>query len=63
LIQTTSRSCSAVLQVDGDELAHALLGHGDAEEPVHAGHGDGIVGDDDEAGLGGSFTISSIRLQ
>ena len=37
------------LQIDRDELADALLGHGDPEEPVHTGHGDGIVGYDHEA--------------
>ena len=39
-------------QLDRHELAHAALGHGDAEQAVHARHGDGIVGDGDEAGVG-----------
>ena len=34
------------------ELADAALGHGDAEEAVHAGHAHGVVGDDDKAGFG-----------
>ncbi len=40
------------LQVDGDQGGDALFGHGDAEEAVHTGHGDRVVGDDDEAGFG-----------
>src|SRR3954471_20923759 len=39
------------LEVDRHQLADALLGHGDAEQPVHPRHGDRIVGDDDEAGV------------
>ena len=39
------------LEIDRDELADALLGHGHPKKPVHAGHGDGIVRDDHEAGI------------
>ena len=39
-------------EVDRDELRHAAFGHGDAVEPVHARHGDRIVGDDHEARVG-----------
>ena len=41
------------LQIDGDQLRDAALGHGDAVEAVHAGHGHAMVSDDDEAGLAG----------
>ena len=41
-----------LFQIDRDQLRHALFGHGDAEQSVHARHGHGIVGDGDEAGLG-----------
>src|SRR5438093_1237534 len=33
------------LKVDRNELADAALGHGDAEQAVHAGHRDRVVGD------------------
>ena len=39
-------------EVDRDELGDPPLSHGDAEQAVHAGHGDRIVGDDDKAGAG-----------
>ena len=41
-----------VFEIDGDELADAALDHGDAEQAVHARHGQRMVGDDDEAGRG-----------
>src|ERR1700720_4981359 len=34
---------------DGDELADAALGHGDAEEAIDARHGERVMGDDDKA--------------
>ena len=37
-------------QGHGDQLADAALGHGDAEQPVHARHRQGMVGDDQETG-------------
>ena len=40
-------------QVDRHQLRHPALGHGDAEQPVHPRHGDRVVGDDDEARVGG----------
>ena len=40
------------LEVDRNKLRNAAFGHGHAEQPVHARHGDRIVGDDDEAGVG-----------
>jgi hypothetical protein len=45
------------LQIDGNQLRDTALGHGDAEQPIHAGHGDRIVGDDDEARLGAYISI------
>ncbi len=33
--------CAA--KVDRNQTAHALFDHGDAEQPVHAAHGDGVV--------------------
>src|ERR1700736_4006866 len=39
-------------EVDRDELRYAAFGHGDAEQAVHARHGDRVVGDDDEARVG-----------
>ncbi len=39
------------LEIDRDELADALLGHGHTKEPVHARHGDGVVRDDHKAGI------------
>jgi hypothetical protein len=39
-------------QIDRDELRDAAFGHGDAEQAVHARHGDWVVGDDDKARLG-----------
>ena len=57
------KNALGTLQVDRDELRDAPLGHGDAEQAVHAGHGDRVVGDDDEAGLGLRAAISSSRSQ
>src|SRR5262245_40733530 len=39
-------------EVDRDELRDAAFRHGDTVEPVHARHGDRVVRDDDEAGVG-----------
>ena len=39
-------------QIHTHQLRHAALCHGDAEEAVHAGHGDRIMGDGDEARVG-----------
>src|SRR6202020_1904747 len=39
-------------QLDRHELADPAFGHGDAEQAVHARHGDGVVGDGDETGVG-----------
>src|SRR5438445_757896 len=39
-------------EVDRDELGDAALRHRDAVEPIHARHGDRIVGDDHEARVG-----------
>jgi hypothetical protein len=33
-------------EIDRDELRDAAFNHGDAEQSVHARHGDGIMGDD-----------------
>ena len=49
---TRQQETSPPVEIDRDELRDAALGHGDAEEPVHPRHGDRIVGDDDEAGVG-----------
>src|SRR4051812_21939191 len=38
-----------LLEVDRDERGDAALDHGDAVEPVHLGHGDAVMGDDQEA--------------
>ena len=46
------KNALGALQVDGDQLGDAALGHGDAEQAVHAGHGDRVVGDHHEARLG-----------
>ena len=40
------------LEIDRDQLRHALLAHGDAEQPVDPRHGQAVMGDDQEAGLG-----------
>src|SRR5713101_983734 len=40
-----------LLQVHRNELRYAALGHRDAEQPVHAGHGQPVMGDDEEARL------------
>src|SRR5688500_16020119 len=37
------------LKIDRDELAHPPFGHGHAEQPAHARHGEGMMGDDEEA--------------
>src|SRR5579864_7182006 len=34
-------------EIDRHHLRYAALCHGDAEQAVHAGHGDRIMGDDD----------------
>ena len=39
-------------EIDRDELAHAALGHGDAEQPAHARHGERMMGDDQEPRVG-----------
>src|SRR5690606_38457160 len=39
-------------QVHRNQLAHAALGHGDAEQAIDPAHGDRIVGDDHEARIG-----------
>src|SRR5579883_893640 len=39
------------LQIDRDQLRDAAFGHGDAEEAVHAAHGEPVMGDDEEARL------------
>ena len=39
-------------QADRHELADAALGHGDAEQAIHARHCDRIMGDSDETGIG-----------
>ena len=40
------------LQIDRDQLGDAAPRHGDAEQPVHPRHGDRVVGDDHEPGVG-----------
>jgi hypothetical protein len=35
-----------LLKVDGDELGNATLRHGNAEEPIHARHGQPMMGND-----------------
>ncbi len=50
--QLASRNRSAACKSTRHELAHALLLHGHAEQPVHAAHGHRMVGDDEEARLG-----------
>src|SRR5260221_1921878 len=37
-----------VLQIHRDELRYAALGHGDAEQSVHAGHGEAVMVHDEE---------------
>ncbi len=37
------------LEVDGDELGDAALGHGDTKQPVHACHRHRVVSDHQEA--------------
>src|SRR5437016_838058 len=39
-------------EIDRYELRDAALHHGDAEQAVHARHCKGMMGDDEEAGLG-----------
>ena len=39
-------------EVDRDKLAHAALGHGHAEQPAHARHGERVVGDDEKPRVG-----------
>ena len=41
-------------EVHGYELRDSPLAHGDAEQAVHAGHGQAVVGDDQEAGGAGA---------
>ena len=50
-----------LVEIDGDELRDAALGHGDAEQAVHARHGDRVVRDDEEARL--TFTESEDPLE
>ena len=39
-------------QLHRHDLAHAAFGHRHPEQPVHADHGQRVVGDGDEAGVG-----------
>ena len=38
-------------QIHAYQLRHAALGHGDAKQAIHTGHGDGMMGNNNKAGF------------
>ncbi len=48
--ESLRRDLFRIRQAHRHQLADAALRHGDAEQPVHPAHGQGMVGDDQEAG-------------
>ena len=38
-------------QIYAYQLRHAALGHGDAKQAIHTGHGDGMMGNNNKAGF------------
>ena len=40
------------LQIDRYQLGHALFGHGDPKQPVDPGHGQPVMGNNQETGAG-----------